>query len=84
MYSGNIYHFRTGGVLSHADIKTFNSYRQISYVVGVYAKEYAFIMKMVKEKLKDLVTASLDLLFPPSCSYCKEMTAWIQSGSAAG
>lgn len=31
-------------------------------------------MKMVKEKLKDVVTASLDLLFPPSCSYCKKIT----------
>jgi len=29
---------------------------------------------MVKKKLKDIVTSSLDLLFPPSCSCCKEMT----------
>jgi len=28
---------------------------------------------MMKEKLKDVVTASLDLLFPPSCSYCKKV-----------
>lgn len=43
-------------------------------VVGVSNKEYAFIMKMVKEKFTGLVMAGLDLLFPPTCPHCKEMT----------
>jgi ComF family protein len=31
-------------------------------------------MMTMKEKLKDVSKAILDLLFPPSCSYCKEAT----------
>lgn len=31
-------------------------------------------MITMKEKWQDVVAASLDLLFPPSCSYCKKVT----------
>ena len=34
-------------------------------------------MITMKEKLKNVATASMDLLFPPSCSYCKEITGGI-------
>ncbi len=37
-------------------------------------KEYAFILMTMKAKLKNIITACLDLLFPPSCQCCKEMT----------
>jgi len=40
----------------------------------VFDKEYTFMMMTKREKLKDIVTACLDLLFPPSCSYCKKIT----------
>lgn len=40
----------------------------------VSEKKCAFTRTTMKEKLKNVVTASLDLLFPPSCPYCKEMT----------
>ncbi len=40
---------------------------------GASDKKYVFTM-MMKEKLKNVVAASLGILFPPSCSYCKEMT----------
>ncbi len=31
-------------------------------------------MITMKDKLKNVATASMDLLFPPSCPYCKEIT----------
>ncbi|MBL4904233.1 MAG: ComF family protein [Desulfocapsa sp.] len=31
-------------------------------------------MRTLKEKLDEVVTASLDILFPPSCPFCKKMT----------
>ena len=41
---------------------------------GAAGKDYDLTMKNMKEKLKDVITASLDLLFPPSCPSCNTMT----------
>jgi ComF family protein len=43
-------------------------------MVGIQDNEYAFTMMAIREKWKTVITASLDLLFPPSCPSCKKMT----------
>lgn len=42
-------------------------------MVRAQDKGYAVAMGTMKEKMRQVVSASLDLLFPPSCPYCKKM-----------
>ncbi len=63
---------RLNNLLS-ANNKLFLDIREYS-MVEAQDKEYASTMMTLKDKMNGILTASLDLLFPPSCPSCKTVT----------